>query len=1576
MLSGFASNFYPSGKRESTVEESELGPLSPPLPLLRFDALCPQVGGPQTVNGEPLKSIPNKLSSLSSGRGDKIFDPVTAKRLSRWFILRSQKEVNFKQMEAYSKHFQSTINEDQRTEIFEYPVYESLMYIESKSERIERDSRRPSEYQLHLDRQQERISNDELNDDSPPLRRTNSDGSIGSGSVDSSDNNNGPINKDRENMNASNTASKTSLSPTVSFSPSLVFDSEFESGNLEKSVRVIGRETLLLFKSSYDIQQLSDYMTPTDVDQEYDLTLRNDINTDGNIQWYYFSAKVENEINGIPVTFPLKVRFNLINMQKKDSLYNYGMKPAIFSVAANTNQEREGNDWFNGGYDICYYKNGLTSYKSGKKNKVVVRSQYTFTFCYTFESPDTVFFAYTFPYTYSDLQRYLSFLENDSRITNIFNRRALCTTLAGNRCDVLTITERTEGAVESKYKPGIIVSGRIHPGESNSSYMIHGIIDFLLSDSSDAAKLRKAFIFTIVPMLNPDGVIHGNYRCSLAGTDLNRRFMDCHPSLHPTIVAFKELIRTIQNNRTIALFLDLHGHSKLKNSFIYGCDLTFQPEKYCKYLASNLTEEEMNQRRIFCRIFPKILCTMSKSSSSNGYFSYRDCSFNVDKSKFGTGRVVSWRDLGVLAAYTIEASFCGNGDNGEKKILKRCFEQTSGSNGNGFVGIAGGTGSAKPRSKSSVKKKKGKKLIPPSFNTSFKDRRKPRINNNEDSDGLDISASGSAPVPGSGDEQVVIDEDDVGIEEDEDLGDFSNENEFVGGDPYNDTAFVPKPVNLADSTVKTPRNIAVPLDSSVLNLLDSYKTAVHYQKSDLITMGKHICQAIYHFANLTHSDLEYEKEMVLQLDRDLKEKQKKDQLMTKYPVHGNGTPSARRSSSVNDNNESSKAVENIRSSSNSALQRFQMYKSEEEIDYYKQAIDKLYGPSPTKRLTSPNRLERFDKENSSEEQRKCDAKSVSNATSPAPHRATAILGDENLMADNNDDLEKGNEDDDVDNDSDNDSEDSNSNNNIVIADSKIDGSAANKTVNSDNSTGGNSGAVPSSKQTLNHPSNLQDMFSNYLAITKMELFESNMSVRCLSKNGVYDINALQQLLQTYSSEFFVEKSTQNIGFRIKCELAIRKLLKLDDKIDAHIASLASYYSSLLEEEADSGNESESNPSLDNQPTSKLLKAVTEGGFIVNALKDALRKKKHKELLLRKRREKKLADKLRKQAEMARKLALEQEKKRKEKEKELRNHIRPFSANSAAKDGKRKSGIHSSLPKFAPLYRMAPSDPKINVPVQIKLVNFKDFDGKRRSSQQYPPPSQFQSQPQPQPQPQSWSQINAVFFDEEAAVSTNVAAHPIGLYDGALASSQDNNSVLQTPKRRGSSIYLNPNNGYRPSTASNASLSTSPSSLMISSHENQCAPRLTHEVVQSQQYPSHSQMLVSNDTTNYRGAPDVLPIIFKNPTGAANNTPPSRRPSGYSFKEVAFDILGPSSENNSSKHNGPYNPAAANARRVSYSSNNNDVMEMARNLGVMNVNGPEGSSKQHPHHLQPLCNSSPIQSPEKSSKSSRRATISI
>ena len=44
-------------------------------------------------------------------------------------------------------------------------------------------------------------------------------------------------------------------------------------------------------------------------------------------------------------------------------------------------------------------------------------------------------------------------------------------------------------------------------GETNASWMMKGCIDYLTGNSEGAQRLRQKFVFKIVPMLNPDGVI-------------------------------------------------------------------------------------------------------------------------------------------------------------------------------------------------------------------------------------------------------------------------------------------------------------------------------------------------------------------------------------------------------------------------------------------------------------------------------------------------------------------------------------------------------------------------------------------------------------------------------------------------------------------------------------------------------------------------------------------------------------------------------------------------------------------------------------------------------------------------------------------------------------------------------------------------------------------------------------------------------------------------------------------------------------------------------------------------------------
>ena len=76
--------------------------------------------------------------------------------------------------------------------------------------------------------------------------------------------------------------------------------------------------------------------------------------------------------------------------------------------------------------------------------------------------------------------------------------------------------------------------------------------------------------FKIVPMLNPDGVVIGNYRTGILGEDFNRKFNTPRHDYYPEILALKRLVAQCKREGRVELFLDLHGHSVLKNSFIYG----------------------------------------------------------------------------------------------------------------------------------------------------------------------------------------------------------------------------------------------------------------------------------------------------------------------------------------------------------------------------------------------------------------------------------------------------------------------------------------------------------------------------------------------------------------------------------------------------------------------------------------------------------------------------------------------------------------------------------------------------------------------------------------------------------------------------------------------------------------------------------------------------------------------------------------------------------------------------------------------------------------------------------------------
>ncbi|XP_049269317.1 cytosolic carboxypeptidase 1 isoform X2 [Rhipicephalus sanguineus] len=377
----------------------------------------------------------------------------------------------------------------------------------------------------------------------------------------------------------------------------LWFESRFEGGNLRKAVQVVGP-------------------------YEYNLLMSPDINTGLHHRWFYF------EVAGM--RSDVDYTFNIVNFDRSGSLYKEGQCPLLFSVRDAAN----GRGWRRIGGGISYQRNLHWRADKGP----------LFTLSFTVRFPhagDVCYIANNFPYGFSLLKAHLKlWLSSYDRGSIFLERQELCRTMAGNPVPLLTITAQP---LELS-RPYILLMARVHPGETNSSWIMKGIIDFLLSDKPVAQRVRETFVFKIVPMLNPDGVINGCHRCSLAGQDLNRQWSFPDPDLHPTIYHTKALLAYLAHQgRTPLVMCDFHGHSRHFNAFLYGCS----PSR--SWLLHDKPEEDDD----ICEVLAAILHQVSPA------FTYESCCFDVERSKESTARVTAWRQFGIRLSYTYECSTAG-----------------------------------------------------------------------------------------------------------------------------------------------------------------------------------------------------------------------------------------------------------------------------------------------------------------------------------------------------------------------------------------------------------------------------------------------------------------------------------------------------------------------------------------------------------------------------------------------------------------------------------------------------------------------------------------------------------------------------------------------------------------------------------------------------------------------------------------------------------------------------------------------------------------------------------------------------
>jgi len=106
-------------------------------------------------------------------------------------------------------------------------------------------------------------------------------------------------------------------------------------------------------------------------------------------------------------------------------------------------------------------------------------------------------------------------------------------------------------------KEVILLTGRQHPPEVSGAFGFLGFTETLLADTDLARAFRDRFRIVAVPLLNPDGVVGGNWRHNLAGVDLNR---DWGPFAQPETRLIAELLDQFdEDGDQLRVFVDFHS---------------------------------------------------------------------------------------------------------------------------------------------------------------------------------------------------------------------------------------------------------------------------------------------------------------------------------------------------------------------------------------------------------------------------------------------------------------------------------------------------------------------------------------------------------------------------------------------------------------------------------------------------------------------------------------------------------------------------------------------------------------------------------------------------------------------------------------------------------------------------------------------------------------------------------------------------------------------------------------------------------------------------------------------------------
>ena len=232
-----------------------------------------------------------------------------------------------------------------------------------------------------------------------------------------------------------------------------------------------------------------------------------------------------------------------------EQCYNLKQKEAIFQYSFNFNFEKE-----------LVKKSDLEF--SRLNQSVMIGDGETLNYE---KSKRIFFFAFNYPWSYEDNSRWINSLMSTTLLDGItLMRSELCKSREKKEITLLTISRGI-----TTEKRHIVLSSRIHPSETASSFVIKGLIEALISQPKFYPLLDK-FVFKVVTMMNPDGVYRGYTRSNSLGQNLNRFFLNPSPEDQPEVYAFERLVASLTENHSVELFMDVHSNIKKDGIFLYG----------------------------------------------------------------------------------------------------------------------------------------------------------------------------------------------------------------------------------------------------------------------------------------------------------------------------------------------------------------------------------------------------------------------------------------------------------------------------------------------------------------------------------------------------------------------------------------------------------------------------------------------------------------------------------------------------------------------------------------------------------------------------------------------------------------------------------------------------------------------------------------------------------------------------------------------------------------------------------------------------------------------------------------------